>query len=185
MSGGRDAALRIEHAGIERRAEIEAVHGDAFGGRVEGQLATALLLDPTATPLVSLLALIGSDPVGHVLFTHALVRRGAQTAAAALLCPLGVVPTAQRQGVGSALVRAGLDQLQSGGVPTQFVFGDPAYYGRFGFVSAQEASVEPPHPIPKEWRHAFMIRAGREHAGAPAGVLSCAARLDDPDLWIV
>jgi putative acetyltransferase len=44
-----------------------------------------------------------------------------------------VLPDRQRQGVGSALVRAALTRAREGGWAAAFVLGHPAYYGRFGF----------------------------------------------------
>ena len=68
-----------------------------------------------------------------------------------VLSPLGVVPQRQGQGVGSALVRAGLRILDERGVPLVFVEGDPAYYRRFGFTSAtSRGSAPPPHRRPAD-----------------------------------
>jgi putative acetyltransferase len=46
-----------------------------------------------------------------------------------------VRPDRQRQGIGQALVHAGLDGLRAMRAHGCVVLGDPAYYGRFGFVS--------------------------------------------------
>lgn len=50
-----------------------------------------------------------------------------------VLSPLGVAPQHQHRGVGSALVRYGLDELSRRGVPLVFLEGSPVYYRRFGF----------------------------------------------------
>ncbi len=47
--------------------------------------------------------------------------------------PVAVWPEQQRGGVGSKLVRAGLERLREMGARGVVVLGDPAYYGRFGF----------------------------------------------------
>jgi len=44
-----------------------------------------------------------------------------------------VLPEHQRQGVGSVLIRAGLDLMIKRRVPVVFLEGDPGYYSRFGF----------------------------------------------------
>jgi putative acetyltransferase len=49
---------------------------------------------------------------------------------------VGVHPHAQRQGVGTALIRAGLRRCSAMGWQAVFLVGDPAYYSRFGFVLA-------------------------------------------------
>jgi len=47
-----------------------------------------------------------------------------------------VEPAAQASGVGSALVRSGLDACGALGWQAVFLLGDPAYYARFGFELA-------------------------------------------------
>lgn len=58
------------------------------------------------------------------------------------LGPLSVVPTRQRMGVGSALVRTGLAQLAGMKAAGVVLVGDPAYYGRFGFAARPGLSCE-------------------------------------------
>ena len=60
------------------------------------------------------------------------------------LSPLGVLPAHQRRGHGSELVRASLDAVRAAGEPLLLVEGAPAYYGRFGFVRADELGLLPP-----------------------------------------
>ena len=49
------------------------------------------------------------------------------------LAPIGVLPSCQRQSIGSALIRAGLAHLRDAGESIVFVLGEPDYYVRFGF----------------------------------------------------
>lgn len=58
--------------------------------------------------------------------------------------PLGVLPEHQGRGHGSALVRASLDAVRERGEHVLLVEGNPAYYGRFGFVRADELGLLPP-----------------------------------------
>ena len=51
------------------------------------------------------------------------------------LGPVSVTPELRRQGTGGALIRRGLDRLAALGAEGCVALGDPAYYGRFGFVS--------------------------------------------------
>jgi putative acetyltransferase len=60
------------------------------------------------------------------------------------LSPLGVLPEHQRRGHGSALVRASLEAVRERGEDLLIVEGNPAYYGRFGFVRADELGLLPP-----------------------------------------
>ena len=49
---------------------------------------------------------------------------------------MAVRPDVQRRGIGSALVRAGIDECRRRGVGLIVVLGHPGYYPRFGFQPA-------------------------------------------------
>lgn len=65
--------MKIRHATDEGLADILAVERDAFGEESEAALVQQLLDDPTARPLISLVAEDGGRVVGHVLLTRAVV----------------------------------------------------------------------------------------------------------------
>jgi len=113
-------------------AAVRAVVTDAFGRPDEAHLVDLLRAAGKAT--VSLVAERDCRVVGHVLFSP-VVLDGAPAAAG--LAPLAVLPAAQRQGIGAALVRLGLARCRAAGHGYVVVLGDPAYYGRFGFVAAE------------------------------------------------
>ncbi|MEV6597822.1 N-acetyltransferase [Actinoplanes sp. NPDC051346] len=124
----------------ERKSDFDAigaVHRAAFGGDHGGtvaELVDALRRDdPTALSLVSDEA---DAVVGHVMFSRALLDAPRKPVAVQSLSPLAVAPEWQRGGIGSALVRAGLRQLDERGVPLVFLEGDPRYYSRLGFSPA-------------------------------------------------
>ena len=50
-----------------------------------------------------------------------------------ILAPLAVSPEHQKQGVGSSLMKSGIDMLTKDGTGFLLVYGDPDYYERFGF----------------------------------------------------
>jgi len=82
------------------------------------------------------------------------------------LAPLGVLPEYQRRGHGGELVRASLDGVRALGEPLLLVEGNPAYYGRFGFVRADELGLLPPPGTP-DW--AFQVAVLEESAPLPQG----------------
>ena len=116
--------VRAETAGD--RAAVRGVVSAAFGRTDEADLVDALRA--TGDAVVSLVAAEAGRIVGHVLFT----RLGAPFPALAL-APVSVLPERQGRGIGSRLIRAGLEAAAREGWLGIFVLGDPAFYGRFGF----------------------------------------------------
>ncbi|MGD8340627.1 MAG: N-acetyltransferase, partial [Gammaproteobacteria bacterium] len=115
---------------------------------------------------------------GHVIFTTCGVEGSG--AKAALLGPLAVVPSRQRHGIGSALVRAGLESARESGVDLVCVLGDPRFYGRFGFVA--ETAIEPSYPLPPEWAGAWQSQRLSDSKAA-AGKLIVPPQWREPALW--
>jgi putative acetyltransferase len=72
-----------------------------------------------------------------------------------VLSPLSVLPVRQGRGIGSALVRYALRELDERPEPLVFLEGSPAYYARFGFVPGAELGFRrPSRRIP---RAAFQV----------------------------
>ncbi len=99
----------------------------------------ARLVDVLRQEVKSLISLVGEKQgviVGHILFTPVTVEGRNETWRAMGLGPMAVHPAHQRQGVGTALVRAGLAACREMGEAVVFVLGHPTYYPRFGFRPA-------------------------------------------------
>jgi putative acetyltransferase len=71
------------------------------------------------------------DVVGHVAFSPVEISDGRERWYG--LGPVSVAPAYQRRGIGKALIRHGLQHLQSAGAQGCVVMGDPDYYQYFGF----------------------------------------------------
>ncbi len=102
---------------------------DAEGGLVES-------LRRLASPIISLVAEVDGEVGGHVMFTPVTIEGEGGPSRAMGLGPLAVEPKFQRQGVGAALVSAGLDACRRLGEWVVFVLGHRTYYPRFGFRPA-------------------------------------------------
>jgi putative acetyltransferase len=125
----------------ETAAEYEAirrVNRLAFGQDDEARLVNAHR--DGGYVRASLVAEQGGQVVGHILFSDLPIVTEAGTVPALALAPMAVLPAFQRRGIGSALVRRGLDLCRAQGHRIVNVVGHPHFYPRFGF-SSKLASV--------------------------------------------
>jgi putative acetyltransferase len=107
----------------------------AFGREVEARLVDDLRDGGYAR--LSLVAEEEGRLVGHVMFSEAAIRTEGGEVGALALGPVGVIPDRQGRGVGSALIREGLDRCAHAGHRIVVLLGHPGYYPRFGFSSGR------------------------------------------------
>ena len=139
------------------RAAVREVNLLAFGGPGEADLVDALR--ERAVPCVSLVADAGDRVVGHLMLTPVTVD-GHPSLRAMGLAPMAVLPEHQRAGVGSALVREGLDRCRALGIELVVVLGHPAYYPRFGFAPASRLGLRCVYDAPDEAFMAIALTGG-------------------------
>ena len=89
---------------------------------------------------VSLVAETNGHVVGHIAFSPVVVSDS--TADWYGLGPVSVLPSHQRQGIGSALIREGLARLRNMKARGCCLVGHPEYYSKFGFKNAPGLAVE-------------------------------------------
>ena len=121
------------------RDAVARVVRDAFGSDDEAVLVDALR--DAGRLVLSLVAEENGEIIGHISFSPMTVDNDTTTYTAICLAPVAVAPSHQREGVGSALVNAGLDELRQRGDGTVFLLGHPTYYPRFGFRPAREFDI--------------------------------------------
>ncbi len=178
--------MDIREANASDRNALLEIEGAAFGreGPVIVELVKNLLADPTAEPILSLVALDEGRVAGHVLFTNAQIELNEELKIS-LLAPLAVKPEKQNSGIGGLLIAEGLKMLAEKGVELVFVLGHPGYYPRHGFKPAAGLGFEAPYPLPGEMVDAWMVceikTGSSDHA---SGKVICAEALRDPQYWV-
>lgn len=119
-------------------------------------------------PALSLVAVIDDQVVGHAVCTRGFVA----TLPCLGLGPIAVTPTAQRSGIGSALMHTLLGTATGMGEPLVALLGSPDYYSRFGFRPSLESGIEPPDPA---WGDYFQVRTLDESGERVTGVFEYSA----------
>lgn len=163
---------------------VHSVHWSAFGDgerELVSKLAVNLLSEETTPAIISLVAETKGEIVGHVAFSP-LAFRNDPDLQCYILAPLAVKPEHQRHHVGSSLIESGMQQLSNMGVDVVLVYGDPQYYGRFGFsVEAAECFV-PPYKLefPFGWQGIALTDRGNRMSPIE---FACVTALCDPTLW--
>ena len=112
-----------------REVNIVAFQGHPYSRQTEHLIVEALRVADALA--LSLVAELDGELVGHIAFSVAAI--GGSSTGWFLLGPVAVQPARQGEGIGRALIEAGLDALRTRGALGCVLVGDPAFYGRFGF----------------------------------------------------
>lgn len=139
------AEEETDHAGVH------ALNVVAFETPAEADLVDALRTQ--AKSIVSLVAEEGESVVGHILFSPVTLSGHAGLKIMGL-APMAVAPTHQRHGIGSDLVRAGLERCKALGFGAVVVLGHPKFYPRFGFLPSTHFGIGSDYDVPED---AFMV----------------------------
>jgi len=137
---------------------IRYVNEQAFGQTGEAGIVDKLRNRSAVT--LSLVAVQGDQIVGHILFSPVIIESECANFEAVALAPMAVLPKYQRKGVGSKLVRAGLEECRRLGYEIIVVLGHPDYYPRFGFVLAKPVGVNCEFEVPERARMILELCEG-------------------------
>ncbi|NPV74910.1 MAG: N-acetyltransferase [Anaerolineae bacterium] len=133
----------------ETEADIPAVrtvYQRAFETPAEASLVDALRARRAG--ILSLVAELDGAVTGHIFFSAVEIKWPHGVFEAAGLAPMAVLPEFQNQGIGSALVRRGLEELRRMRLPAVIVLGHPEFYPRFGFAPASRWGIRFPLEVP-------------------------------------
>jgi putative acetyltransferase len=159
----RGETMKMENVVIRREAPedgaaVREVNERAFEQPDEAEIVDRLRSHGKV--LLSLVAVREDRVVGHILFTRVVVESCEESFTAVGLGPMAVLPELQKRGVGSLLVREGLDACRKREHEVVVLVGHPEYYPRFGFVPASRYGLTCEFEVPDEVFMAVELREG-------------------------
>lgn len=166
------------------RDDIFTIYLSAFPENekdIVSKLAVDLLVESTIPQTISLVAETDNAVVGHISFSPVKIDNN-DNLQGYILAPLAVMPDYQKQRIGSKLIESGIQTLLIMGTNILFVYGDPKYYGRFGFSTKNAEKFIPRYKLqyPFGWQAIILNQFSVENA---AGNIVCVTSLENPELW--
>ena len=140
---------------------VAVLYRQAFIGNYEAELIEELRESGVAP--ISLVAIDDGELVAHILFTDVGLVLDGRDVQALALAEMAVHEDQQRAGIGSRLVRTGLDAARGRGTEAVLVLGHPTYYPRFGFSADRARHLHAP------FRYSDAFMALELEAGALDG----------------
>ena len=111
----------------------------------EHYLAHVLRSSSAFLPELDFVAEFGGEIIGNIIYTRAVIQED-DGIDRFVFCfgPLSVLPEWQKKGVGSSLVGHSLYVAAKSWYDAVLIYGDPAYYRRFGFAAAERYDIATP-----------------------------------------
>lgn len=148
-----ESVIEIRFERPEDIDEIRLLNERAFGQPIEGQIIDKLR--KSCSEILSLVATSNNKVIGHILFSPVTLETQSGIIQGMGLGPMAVLPELQKQGIGSKLVKEGLQMMNDTNCPFIVVLGHEKYYPRFGFQRASKYGIKNQwEGIPDE---AFMV----------------------------
>jgi len=140
--------------------DIRKINDLAFGQEIEGKMIEALRRTSEYNYILSLVAEIKDKIVGHILFYSIKIKKENEEYTVLSLAPMAVHPAYQNKGIGSKLVKRGLEIAKEIDFDAVIVVGHPNYYPRFGFTPASNWELQLPFDVPDD---TFLILELKEN----------------------
>ena len=130
--------------------EIRKINELAFNQKNEGKLVDDLRKKSDFNHLLSLVAERDGRIIGHILFYPLKIKNEKEEFIVLSLAPMAVHPDFQNKGIGSKLIKRGLEASKETGYDAVIVVGHPNYYPRFGFSPACKWNIKVPIECPDD-----------------------------------
>lgn len=140
-----------------------------------------LSTETTSPSIKSLIATVDNQVIGYVSYSPIFLKSDSSISGY-ILSPLAVSPKHQKQGVGSNLIKSGIEILIKDGAGVLLVYGDPDYYRQFGFIEGIGHAFVPPYPLEYPFGWTGMMLNETAVPNEPIK-FDCIAALSKPDLW--
>ncbi|MHC5076186.1 MAG: GNAT family N-acetyltransferase [Planctomycetota bacterium] len=131
---------------------IRMINELAFGRPEEADIVDKLRENCSDT--LSLVAVQEGQIIGHIFFSPVVIENDEKEIHGMGLAPMAVIPDYQRKGVGSMLVKAGIEKIKQTLCPFIIALGHPEFYPCFGFERASIYGIRSQWEVPDE---AFMV----------------------------
>ncbi|WP_236624072.1 GNAT family N-acetyltransferase [Rhodopirellula baltica] len=128
------------HYDSVQQLTVSAFEASKFGHQGESELIEALR--DICERAISLVALDDRKVIGHVIASPAVIHFAGSERSGLAIGPMAVMPSFQRRGVGSQLVRAVVERADAAGESFMAVVGHPEFYTRFGFRPILDFGVQ-------------------------------------------
>ena len=143
--------MQIRAETEDDQAAVFDINAAAFPSDAEARLVDSLRI--SADPFVSLVAVENQQVVGHIMFTPVMLEPFDNLILMGL-APMAVSPARQSGGIGTELVKAGLQRCRELSVGAVAVLGHAEYYPRFGFTPSSQWRIRSEYDVPED---VFMI----------------------------
>lgn len=142
--------ITVRHETSEDYKAVRQINELVFEQPGESRLVEGLRNQDIET--ISLVATIDNQIIGHIFFSPVTIEDSKDDFKAMGLAPMAVLPEFQKQGIGSKLVREGIQASKNARYQLIFVLGHPEYYPRFGFSEAMPLGFQCEYEAPsKAW----------------------------------
>jgi predicted N-acetyltransferase YhbS len=139
---------------------ISMINDMAFGQENEGNLVVKLRKNRNFIKDLSLVACMGNEIIGHILFSKIIIKNENEEFESLALAPMSVISELQGLGIGSELIKKGLQKATKLGYESVIVLGHENYYPKFKFTPASQFQITCPFKVPDANFMAIELQKG-------------------------